>query len=205
MESVSIKRISLVDDLNSVLCVIIGDYMNKLYFNQGSVKDQDPLSNQSQNNNAVKQNGSNGGVSGSQTPSKEQNPQITYINDHIMRDLFLWSVLMNHIDMAKALLCYVKYRICAALIATKVLKKYHTVASHGDLKDSYMKNANYFEQYAIDCIRQCEKNDPELAYQIVLQKIELYGNVTCLQVSRTLSSSRFRKNNSLNFCIEGCR
>jgi hypothetical protein len=109
-----------------------------------------------------------------------ENRQI--IQDYVMRDLFLWSILMNRIDMAKVLLSHMKYRICAALIATKILKEYQNVATHGELKDGYMKSADYFQQYAIECINQCEKNDAEQAYQIVLQRIELYGNVTCLQV-----------------------
>jgi hypothetical protein len=99
-----------------------------------------------------------------------------------MRDLFLWSILVNNIDMAKVFLCHVKYRICAALIATKILKKYHNEATHGELKDNYMMSADYFQEYAIQCINQCEMNDSDQACQIVLQRIELYGNVTCLQV-----------------------
>lgn len=104
------------------------------------------------------------------------------IQDYTMRDLFLWSILMNRIDMAKIFLSHLKYRICAALIATKILKEYHKTASHGDLKENYAKSAEYFQEFAIECINQCEKNDADQACQIVLQRIELYGNVTCLQV-----------------------
>jgi len=108
------------------------------------------------------------------------NKQI--IQDYTMRDLFLWSILMNQIDMAKVFLSHIKYRICAALIATKILKEYYRRATHGQLKEGYMNDAEYFQQYAIECINQCEKNDADQACQIVLQRIELYGNVTCLQV-----------------------
>jgi len=111
------------------------------------------------------------------------NKQI--IQDYTMRDLFLWSVLMNRIDMAKVFLSNIKYRICAALIATKILKEYHRIATHGQLKEGYTNDAEYFQQYAIECINQCEKNDADEACQIILQRIELYGNVTCLQVELT--------------------
>ena len=116
-----------------------------------------------------------------------------------MRDLFLWSILMNHIDMAKVLLSHIKYRICAALIATKILKKYHNKSVHGDLKDNYMKSIDYFQQYAIECINQCEKNDADQACQIILQRIELYGNVTCLQVYNEEMSCFFQLINHLFF------
>jgi hypothetical protein len=104
------------------------------------------------------------------------------IRDYTMRDLFLWSILMNRIDMAKVFLSHMKYRVCAALIATKILKEYYGKATYGELKDSYLGNANYFEKYAIECINKCEKNDADQACPLVLQRIELYGNVTCLQV-----------------------
>ena len=104
------------------------------------------------------------------------------IRDYTMRDLFLWAILMNRIEMAKVFLSHTKYRICSALIATKILKEYHRKATHGELKDSYMQSADYFQKYAIDCINQCEKNDTNEASCIVLQRIQLYGYVTCLQV-----------------------
>ena len=100
-----------------------------------------------------------------------------------MRDLFIWAILYNYIDMAKVFLAHIKYRICAALIATKILKQYHSKASHGDLKNGYIASATYFQQYAIDCINECEKNDSDLACEIVLQEIDLFGYVTCLQVT----------------------
>jgi hypothetical protein len=104
------------------------------------------------------------------------------VNDYVLRDLFLWAMLMNRTDMAKVFLSHMRYRICASLIATKILKEYYNVATHGELKDSYMKNADYFQDYAIACVSQCEKNDPDQSCEIILQRIELYGNVTCLQV-----------------------
>ena len=103
-------------------------------------------------------------------------------DDLIMRDLFIWAILHNYIDMAKVFLAHIKYRICAALIATKILKQYHARASHGELKDGYMASAQYFEQYAIDCVNQCEMHDGNMACEIVLQQIDLFGYVTCLQV-----------------------
>ena len=46
-----------------------------------------------------------------------------------LRDLFVWAILMNYIDMAKVCLSHMKYRICPALLATKILKQYHHKAS----------------------------------------------------------------------------
>jgi hypothetical protein len=150
--------------LNHVLNKLIGDYMHQLYFQsyQEEVAYRIKWSLQEI------------------TYSPEEEKQMPY--DYIMRDLFLWSILMNYIEMAKVFLSHMKYRICSALIATKILKEYYTIATYGDLKDSYSKSADYFENYAIECINKCAKNDPDTGCQIILQQIPLYGNVTCLQV-----------------------
>ncbi len=107
---------------------------------------------------------------------------LTSAHDYIMRDLFLWAILMNRVDMAKVLLSHMKYRICPALIATKIFKQYYRKAPYGDLQKSYKESATYFEQYAIDCLNKCDDNDGAKSCEIILQRNELYGYVTCLQV-----------------------
>ncbi|CAF0878333.1 unnamed protein product [Adineta steineri] len=175
------KNIRTIDELNDVLATLIGDYMNKLYFNS--------------NENEAEYRSSWGLMVQIQTnprnfdPHDKTNKEIVF--DYIMRDLFIWAILMNHTEMAQVLLSHMKYRICAALIATKILKQYFRTASYGDLKDSYEKNAKYFEEYAIACIKQCEKYNTDQACQIVLQRIELYGNVTCLQVAADAKDKLF--------------
>ncbi len=84
--------------------------------------------------------------------------------------------------MAKVFLAHSKYRICPALIATKILKQYYHKAAYGELKNGYMESAKYFEKYAIDCLNKCDENNVDQACEIVLQRNELYGYVTCLQV-----------------------
>ncbi|CAF4194603.1 unnamed protein product [Adineta steineri] len=93
--------------------------------------------------------------------------------------------------MAQVFLSHMKYQICAALIATKILKEYYHKAPYGDLKDTYEKNAKYFEEYTIACIKQYEKYNTDQAFQIVLQRIKLYGNVTCLQVAADAQDKLF--------------
>lgn len=108
------------------------------------------------------------------------------LREHVMRDLFLWAILMNRIEMAKVFLCFMKYRICPALIATKILKSYYEIAEYSHLKDSYIESAKYFENYAVNCLDQCDDVDADQACEIVLQENELYGYVTCLQVCFTM-------------------
>ena len=112
--------------------------------------------------------------------SNEQKKEI--MRDYFMRDLFLWSILTNHVDMAKVFLAHMKYRICPALIASKIFKQYYLKTPYGELKKGYEESAKYFEQYAVNCLDKSDDNDAPKACEIVLQRNELYGYVTCLQV-----------------------
>ncbi|CAF3804623.1 unnamed protein product [Rotaria sp. Silwood1] len=70
-----------------------------------------------------------------------------------------------------------EYRICSALIATKIVKEYHSAASYGELKDDYKVAAKYFEKYAIDYLDKCDDENADRACEIILQQNELYGYV----------------------------
>ena len=151
--------------------------MHKLYFN----KQQDEIEHRvkhglmkktTQNNQNTHENGT-----GRKEKEKEANP-----TDYIMRDLFLWAILMNYTDMAIVFLSHMKHRICPALIAIKIFNQYHEKATPSELKDGYKKSAKYFEQYAINCLDKCDDHDMDQACEIILQQNELYGYVSCLQV-----------------------
>ena len=179
-EAKAIKDITSTDKLNTILRILIGDYMYKLYFDSYREEDNDRL-----HNGLIKKSiekGSNKPRELENTGSLKPEQQRQMADDYIMRDLFLWSVLTNRVDMAKVFLSHMKYRICPALIATKVFKQYYLKTPYGELKDSYEQSAKYFEKYAIDCLIKCDDNDAAKTCEIVLQRNELYGYVTCLQV-----------------------
>ena len=54
---------------------------------------------------------------------------------------------------------------------------------YSDRKTEYRKSMDDFEEYAINCITLCYKNDPNKACELVLRQCEIFGNVTCIQVS----------------------
>jgi hypothetical protein len=170
--------ITSVEDLNVVLSKVIGDHMQTLYFK--SKKDVAIYRSYHDGESIEDDNESRNSIEKSRLLSSAGN--LITESDKVLRDLFLWSVLMNSCDMAKALLAHMKYRICSALIATKILKEYHSKADRDDTRNAYWANATYFEQYAINCLSACQKNDQDKACELVLQQIELYGRVTCLQV-----------------------
>lgn len=116
---------------------------------------------------------------------EDKEPSSKYsIENKTFRDLFIWTILMNYIDMAKVLLAHLNHRICAALIARKILKSYRDkYAVFDDTKTEYTRSMDYFEDYAIDCLTLCYKNNPNMACELVLRQSDMFGNVTCLEVS----------------------
>ncbi|CAF5111905.1 unnamed protein product [Rotaria sp. Silwood1] len=96
---------------------LIGDYMHELYFE----------TEEEETNDRIKW-----GLIKSSIQSKSFNYEDFHkkfqsydeirrnAQKYIMRDLFLWAILMNYIDMAKVFLSFLNYRICSAWIATKI-------------------------------------------------------------------------------------
>lgn len=164
-------RIESIEALNLVLAKLIGDYMQTIYFDTWGSKRINRIKYALQRED---------GIELSQDQKKEM------MHEYFLRDLFLWAIVINQPDMAKVFLAHMKYRICPALIATKIFRQYHRKAAYGDLKRRYETSKQYFEKYAIDCLEYCNDDDPEKASEIILQRNELYGYVTCLQVRSTI-------------------
>lgn len=161
------KTVDDVETLNRILVELIGDYMHPLYYDTLE-EEQDDRHHKGLKQKPIK----------AITNKEKQEIMRTYF----LRDVFLWAVLLNRADMAKVFLSFMDYRICPALIATRIFKEYHRKAPYGDLKRGYEKSMKDFEQYAIDCLGQCGNQNIDKACAIILQRNELYGYVTCLQV-----------------------
>lgn len=168
--------------MNLALRSLIGDYMYNIYFD---TKQEEEIY---KSKYGLKQHFSKPKHNDGKDKTEQHASRGKELHEYVMRDLFLWAIIMNRIEMAKVFLCFMKYRICPALIATKILKKYHEKAEYGHAKDSYIENANYFEKYAVHCLDYSDDEDPAQACEIILQQNELYGYVTCLEVCFT----RFR-------------
>ncbi|CAF0987789.1 unnamed protein product [Adineta ricciae] len=159
-------------DLNHVLNELVGYFMEKLYPEDG-------------NTDHAITNSVGVDVEVGQSNSNE-------LSNYAIRDLFIWSILMSKIDMAKMLLAHINHRICAALVARKILMTYRTrYVKYSDRSSEYEAFMNYFEEYAIKCITQCYKNNSNKARKLVLRECKMFGNVTCLQVAFHAKAKRF--------------
>jgi hypothetical protein len=160
-----------IKEVNYILEQLIGDNMEEIYL------DSEDDNHTGRNVVTVEQD----------APTPTPPPKYSF-TDQTFRDLFIWAILMNYIDMAKMLLAHINHRICAALIARKILKSFRDkYAVYSDKNIEYKQSMSYFEDYAIECVTRCYKNDQDKACELVLRQCEIFGNVTCLQVSEIVS------------------
>ncbi len=100
-----------------------------------------------------------------------------YTKDHLLRDLFLWSIFMDMPEMAKIILVHVPSRICAALVASAIFKRYAKLSTTVYLKQRFQKQALEFETYAAMFIDKCYEYNERLACELLIREIPLFGNI----------------------------
>lgn len=116
------------------------------------------------------------------------------VQELVYRDLFLWSILTNRIEISKVILSHMQTRICALLLGSKIFKSYLDFALDNESKDILHSQADQFEEYANECLKCCYNYDEEKACEIAIRRINVFGEVSCLQV--ILNFIRFRKKDS---------
>ncbi|CAF1125625.1 unnamed protein product, partial [Didymodactylos carnosus] len=187
-ETFKVKEIESVDSLNEVLKIVVGDYTETLYYESFDDEEEglcyrndETVQKHKRKKNAVlnARDGEQGGNLPDNDNTDNETEQLAI--DTIYRDLFLWAILMKRIDMAKVSMAHMKNRICAALIATKILKYYLQIAPYNDIKDEYRNAVNYFEHCTTNCLELCHENDPKKANELTIRQIDLFGGVTYLQ------------------------
>lgn len=104
------------------------------------------------------------------------------VRELVYRDLFFWSILTNRIEMSKVIMSHMQTRICAALIASKVLKSYNKFANDNESKDLITFEADQFEDYANQCLKCCYNFHEERACELAIRRVNVFGGVSCLQV-----------------------
>jgi hypothetical protein len=114
--------------------------------------------------------------------AQNNNNQRSYSRDEMLRDLFLWSIFMDMPEMGKIILVHLQSRICAALIASAIFKRYAKASITVDHKENFHNQALEFETYAAQFINKCYEYNERLAFELLLRQIPLFGNVTCMQV-----------------------
>ncbi|CAF3341207.1 unnamed protein product, partial [Rotaria sp. Silwood2] len=177
------KSIDSEEDLDLILRKLIGDYFKpiytpsvtnfwkrlKLFSSRSRIADSRTIVYEDYNSND------------SEVPDPEETQKEA--QELVFRDLFLWSILTNRVEMSKVILSHMQTRISAALIASKIFKSYKKFAYDNEAKDVLYCQAEQFEEYANECLKCCYYLHEEKAHEIAIRSINVFGGVSCLQVA----------------------
>ncbi|XP_069123673.1 transient receptor potential cation channel subfamily M member-like 2 isoform X2 [Argopecten irradians] len=99
------------------------------------------------------------------------------------RELFLWALLLNRMDLAKLFWKLGRDHLGSALLAAALLKGLANVADGEEeieLSVSLEESAEMFEKLAVDVLSHCYKQNKLLAHQLLVRQLNDYGNTTLL-------------------------
>ncbi|XP_033755589.1 transient receptor potential cation channel subfamily M member-like 2 isoform X2 [Pecten maximus] len=99
------------------------------------------------------------------------------------RELFLWALLLNRMDLAKLFWKLGRDHLGSALLAAGLLKGLADVADGEEeieLSVSLEESAEMFEKLAVDVLSHCYKQNKALAHQLLVRQLGDYGNSTLL-------------------------
>ncbi|CAF1242408.1 unnamed protein product [Adineta steineri] len=116
--------------------------------------------------------------------------KLPYTKDHLLRDLFLMSIFLGMPEMAKIILLHIPSRICAALVASAIFKRYAKSSTTIYLKNKFQSQALEFETYAGMFIDKCYEFNERIACELLLRQIPLFGNITPMQVAISSESGK---------------
>ncbi|CAF0766794.1 unnamed protein product [Rotaria sp. Silwood1] len=181
-------------DLDVILKALIGDYFKSIYtrsvtsfWERVKIWCRCSVGTRVEDSRAASYRDYNGDDSEVPDPEEAQKEA----RELVFRDLFLWSILTNRIEMSKVILSHMQTRICAALIASKIFKSYEYFAYDNESKDVLHHQADYFEAYANECLKCCYNANEEMAGEIAIRRINIFGNVSCLQVAVAADDKHF--------------
>ncbi|XP_035248591.1 transient receptor potential cation channel subfamily M member 2 isoform X2 [Anguilla anguilla] len=108
------------------------------------------------------------------------------------RDLFLWAVLQNRKELAEIAWEQCRDSMCAALAASKILKKLaQEEVDEGDEADKMQELADYYEKQAIGVFSECYSHDQQRAQKLLIRISRSWGRTTCLRLALEADDKSF--------------
>ncbi|XP_059896927.1 transient receptor potential cation channel subfamily M member 2 [Gadus macrocephalus] len=98
-------------------------------------------------------------------------------------DLFLWAVLQNNRELAQIGWEQCKDCMCAALAASKILKKMAEEVKDAEETEQMMELANIYEKHAIGVFSECHSCDEERAQKLLIRVSPSWGRTTCIRLA----------------------
>ncbi|KAL3875816.1 hypothetical protein ACJMK2_033731, partial [Sinanodonta woodiana] len=113
----------------------------------------------------------------------EDTRKLNNTNDfeHPEKDLFLWAILFNRREMAKMLWKKSINQIAGALVACALLKGLAAEAADEEeleLNAKLQEHSQKYEDFATDVLGECYSKNSQLARQLVVRRLTMYGDTT---------------------------
>ncbi|KAJ8392633.1 hypothetical protein AAFF_G00073070 [Aldrovandia affinis] len=106
--------------------------------------------------------------------------------------LFLWAILQNRKDLAEVAWEQCRDGMCAALAASKILKKLaQEEDDEGDEEDRMRELADHYEKQAIGVFSECYSQDEPRAQKLLIRISPSWGRTTCLRMALEADNKSF--------------
>uniref|UniRef100_UPI00358EBBEA transient receptor potential cation channel subfamily M member 2 n=1 Tax=Myxine glutinosa TaxID=7769 RepID=UPI00358EBBEA len=96
------------------------------------------------------------------------------------RDLFIWSILLQHKEMSYIFWSKCKSSTAAALVATRMLR---SMTLYTDNPKSILELAAEYEELAVGMFDHCFQENEEQAEELLMQQLDMWGGNTCLYLA----------------------
>ncbi|XP_061081605.1 transient receptor potential cation channel subfamily M member 2-like [Conger conger] len=117
-------------------------------------------------------------------PTELQNVPSTWPDRDTGRDLFLWAILQNRKELAEIAWEQCRDSMCAALAASKILKKLaQEEVDEGDEAERMWELAECYEKKAIGVFSECYSHDVQRAQRLLIRISPSWGRTTCLRLA----------------------
>uniref|UniRef100_H3DGB5 Transient receptor potential cation channel, subfamily M, member 2 n=2 Tax=Tetraodon nigroviridis TaxID=99883 RepID=H3DGB5_TETNG len=95
------------------------------------------------------------------------------------RDLLLWAVVQKNKELAEIAWAQCKDCMCAALAASRILKKMAQEESDTDEVQEMLQLAGRYEKHAIGVFSECHRNDEKRAQMLLVRVSAHWGGTAC--------------------------
>ncbi|XP_059140153.1 transient receptor potential cation channel subfamily M member 1-like [Physella acuta] len=99
-------------------------------------------------------------------------------NKLAFRDLFVWSILVDDMELSLVFLENVEHPIYAALLAYGVFRWKHK--NDKSQRNEYYEIKKHYENLCIELVKSSFTKDEEQTYHLLLNKLHDWGNVSCI-------------------------
>ncbi|KAL3875817.1 hypothetical protein ACJMK2_033732 [Sinanodonta woodiana] len=107
--------------------------------------------------------------------------RFKYDLEHPEKDLFIWAILFNRREMAKMFWKISRNQIGGALVACALLKNLAIKADNDEeleLSVSLQEHSVMYEDLATSVLAECYRKNKQLAHQLVVRRLNMYGKTT---------------------------